>query len=332
MLGLGNTPILGAKTMTSRNTTACLLGALVADAAALGLHWIYDPARIDMVATARSQAAFTPLNPANFAGVPSYFVHAQRAPGALTQYGEVLNLGIQSLIATKSQLSEEAFQKAYAAHFGPGGTYIGYIDRPTRGTLANLGAGQTDPSGVDDDQHPAIATLPAVVVARLGQPDLSTTVARAIRMTNVNDTALDYGIAFAALLSRVLAGQPVAEALHSIASGAGGDMGARLSAALANDQSATDFAQTTGRACHLPMGMPLSFHILANALSFADAVEANIRAGGDSAGRAIIIGAVMGAAHGIGGESGIPAEYLVQMKDAALLLQTCQQLAALVQP
>jgi ADP-ribosylglycohydrolase len=77
------------------------------------------------------------------------------------------------------------------------------------------------------------------------------------------------------------------------------------------------------------MGLPLTFHILANASTFADAVEANIRAGGDSAGRAIMIGAVMGAAHGIGGDAGIPADYLVKMHNAASLWQYCQQLVAL---
>jgi ADP-ribosylglycohydrolase len=315
--------------MTTQNTAACLMGALVADAAALGLHWIYDPERIASVADAHGRAAFMPLNPAHFDGVRSYYVHGQRSPGALTQYGEVLHLAIQSLIASNGHLDESAYQQAYAAHFGPGGRYTGYIDRPTRGTLANLATGQTDPSGVDDDQHPAIATLPAIVVARLGKPDLSTSVAQAIRVTNVNDTALDYGMAFAALLSLVLGGQPVQAALQAIATGATGDLGARLTAALTNRESSTVFGAVTGRACHLPMGLPLAFHILATSGSFAEANEANIRAGGDSAGRAIIIGSVMGAANGIGTENGIPIGDLLQKKDAATLWQHCQQLEAL---
>jgi len=77
----------------------------------------------------------------------------------------------------------------------------------------------------------------------------------------------------------------------------------------------------------LPMALPLCFHILARAESFAGAVEANIRAGGDSAGRAIIIGAVMGAVHGIGAQ-GIPTDHLLRMHDGAALWQACQTLAA----
>ncbi len=314
------------------NTAACLLGALTADAAALGLHWVYDPARIATVAAARGQAAFTPIDPAHFDGVPAYFAHGNRQNGALTQYGEVLHLAIQSLIATKGVFSETHYQAAYATHFGPGGTYIGYIDRPTRGTLANLAVGQTDPSGVDDDQLPATATLPAIVVATLGAADQTATLTRAIRVTNVNDTATAYGLAFASLLSLVLGGRSVASALHATASAAKGDLGKQLTQALNTPQSSTDYGETTGRACHLPMGLPLAFHILANTTSFADAVEANIRAGGDSAGRAILIGAVMGAAHGIGGTAGIPADYLVKMDNADPLWQHCQALAALSPP
>jgi len=309
------------------NSAACLMGALTADAAALGLHWVYDPARIEQVAAARGQVAFTPIDAAQFVGKPAYFVHGNHKNGALTQYGEVLHLAVQSLLATKGLFSEHHFQAAYIAHFGPGGTYIGYIDRPTRGTLANLAAGQTDPSGIDDDQHPAIATLPAIVVATLGAADQSATLTRAIRVTNVNDTATAYGLAFANLLSRVLNGSSVASALHATAAVAKGDLGARLTQALNSPQSSTDYSETTGRACHLPMGLPLAFHILANTTSFAGAVEANIRAGGDSADRAIMIGAVMGAAHGIGGTAGIPADYLVKLDNADPLWQHSQALA-----
>jgi hypothetical protein len=312
--------------MTNPNTAACLMGALVADAAALGLHWIYDPARIAALADSHGSAAFVPLDPANFEGVPAYFAHGARQNGALTQYGEVLGLAIRSL-NTARPLNASAYQSAYAARFGPGGAYVGYIDRVMRGTLANMAAGQTDPSGIDDDQLPAVAALPAVIVAHLHAPDLSDIVAKAIRMTNVNDTAHSHGMAFAGLLTLVLHGKPLQTALRSTAETALKDLGTALRAALADTGTSTDYGEVTGRACHLPMALPLCFHILARAESFAGAVEANIRAGGDSAGRAIIIGAVMGAVHGIGAQ-GIPTDHLLRMHDGAALWQACQTLAA----
>ncbi len=55
------------------------------------------------------------------------------------------------------------------------------------------------------------------------------------------------------------------------------------------------------------------------------AVRQNIYAGGDSCGRAILFGAVFGATNGVGGETGIPPEWienLTQGKEIHELLQT----------
>jgi hypothetical protein len=310
-----------APNMTAPNAAACLMGALVADAAALGLHWLYDPARIASVAAAHAGPAFVPLNPDHFDGVPAYYAHTARQNGDLSQYGEVLLTAIHSL-NDQNGFNLPAYQSAYAAHFGPGGAYVGYIDRVTRGTLQNIAAGQIDPSGIDDDQLPAIAALPALVV--LGAP--TQTLTAAIRITNVNNTATSHGLACADLLARVLGGEPVHDALHATAADTTGDLQTALTAALQNTQNSTDYAEVTGRACHLPMGLPLAFHILSHTTTYTDAVNANILAGGDSCGRAIIIGAMMAAAHGMG-ENGIPADWLTKTNHHASLTRACQTLA-----
>ncbi|SEO07253.1 ADP-ribosylglycohydrolase [Pseudorhodobacter antarcticus] len=307
--------------MTHPNAAACLMGAFVADAATLGLHWLYDPARIASVATTNGGPAFVPLNPAHFDGVPAYYAHAARQNGDLSQYGEVLATAIHS-INDQHGFNLPEYQKAYAAHFGPGGAYVGYIDRVTRGTLQNIASGQTDPSGIDDDQLPAIAALPALVV--MGAP--ASTAQAAVQMTNVNDTATRHALAFADLLARVLNGEPVQTALHAAAATTTGALHTALTAALQNTQNSTDYAETTGRACHLPMALPLAFHILANTTNYTDAINANILAGGDSCGRAIIIGAVMAAAHGTS-ENGIPAAWITKTNHHTALNHACQTLA-----
>ena len=57
-----------------------ILGALVADAASMGLHWIYDQARIKDVALDAPE--FMQPDPKNYDGVPAYFAHRNRAAGA----------------------------------------------------------------------------------------------------------------------------------------------------------------------------------------------------------------------------------------------------------
>lgn len=308
--------------MEQGRMAAALLGALVADAASLGLHWVYDAGRIAEVAARHGGAAFAPLERANFEGVPAYFAHGARRDGMLTQYGEGLALALR-VVAGAGGYDRAAHQAAFAAHFGAGGAYVGYIDRPTRGTLANLAAGQVDPSGIDDDQLPALVAVPAVLAAHRGRADLAEAVRAAVGVTNLGAVAEDGAARVADLLGRVVAGEGVAAALAAVADGP-------MHAAIAAPEGdSVAYGEVTGRACHLPMALPLVAHILARAESYAGAVEANIRAGGDSAGRAIVIGAALGAAHGVGGVRGIPLDWVLRLHEGRALWARCRAVAAL---
>ncbi len=315
-----------AHTPTPRSTM--LLGALVADAASLGLHWLYDPDRIADIAARRGGAAFTPVDAAHFDGAKGYFAHGARQTGMLTQYGEALWLAIRTMIAEGGAFDVPAQQAAFATHFGPGGAYHGYIDRPTRGALERIAA-QLSPSGIDDDQNPAVTRLPAIVAGYHGTPELADRSQAAMQITNVNDVATAYNAVFCDLLCRVLDGAPVAEALAMAARAAEGDVREALLHALASDETdVTVFAGEVGRACHLPTAGPVMFHVLQHSATYSDAVEHNILAGGDSAGRAILIGAVMGAAHGIATPAGIPLAWVLQLTDGAPLWDGCARLGS----
>ncbi len=297
--------------MTTQPTpkSAALLGALVADAATLGVHWIYDPARIAQVAD--GNPAFVPIDGANFEGVPAYFAHGARKDGDLSQYGEVLALAIRS-IATAGDFDVSAYQEAFVAHFGAGGSYTGYIDRPTRGALENIAADQRAPSGTDDDQHPALATLPAIIARYHGESALNAQAKAAMQVTNVNAAADHYAGIFIDLLVDILSGTPLQQALKGAAT-----REPLLQAALDSEEaSSTAYGEITGRACHLHQGMPLAFHILARTENYQSAVEANILAGGDNCGRSILIGSLAGAAYGL---SDIPLEWILNTNDARVI-------------
>ncbi|MEH6739482.1 MAG: ADP-ribosylglycohydrolase family protein [Sulfitobacter sp.] len=298
----------------SRKISA-LMGALTADAAGLGLHWLYDVERIAQV-VGDGPAAFTPINGANFEGVSGYFAHGMRRDGQLSQYGETLALVMRSIIA-EGRFEASAYQAAYAAHFGAGGAYVGYIDRPTRGTLANIAAGVLSPSGVDDDQHPAVATLPAIL-AKYGND--TARVKAAMEVTNVNKMAADYSGIIATALAAIIDGTDLKDALDAAAKS-----DPLLQDALNSNVGSVAYGEVTKRACHLDQGVPLSWHILANTTSYQEAVEANIRTGGDSAGRAMIVGALAGAAYGM---AEIPDAWLEAMDNSDALVAQAKQLAA----
>ena len=148
-----------------------------------------------------------------------------------------------------------------------------------------------------------------------------------MQITNVNAVAAAYNAVFADLLCRVLNGAPIAEALVAAADGATGDVQTALRDALTTPETdSTAYAGRVGRACHLPTAGPVMFHVLRHASSYANAVERNILAGGDSAGRSLMIGAAMAADHGIATSKGIPLDWMLHLTDGAAIWQACRAL------
>jgi hypothetical protein len=309
-----------------------VLGALVADAAAMGLHWLYDPERLADIAEQRTPL-FLPAEQQHFDGAKGYFAHDGKEAGEPSQYGAVLTLAMASLIATRGELDIADYQRRYLAFFGPGGAWTGYVDRPTRGTLGHLGAGVTDETpevtGIDDDQMPAFSALPALIAAGPSAPGLETDLGRIVRVTNDNPLATEAALIVANVVRATLNGEDLAATLARQAESAGDELQPLLRQALASgDRSSVDIAGDFGRACHVQQGLPVVFHIANTAESFENAIRANVLAGGDSCGRAMALGAILGAAYGFGGERGIPIPWLTRLKGGARLFDQAYELAA----
>ena len=284
--------------MKSRNSEA-ILGALVADSAALGLHWIYNPNRIAEIEAAHGLVFLQP-EAANYAGVKGYFAHGGKTSGASSSYGEVCLLMLKHL-AKHGRFKRVEYQSEYRACFGPGGEYVGYIDSPTRFTLRTLfplePAEFPAASGADDDQHPSLAALPPLVAAHAGTLDeLMTQVDEAVRRTNNNEVAVAAAHCSSAALFKLLQGMKMEQALTEALPFAGGTLRPLLEEALSMHKSdSVGAAQRFGTACHVTEGLPVVFHIAQTATDYRSAIEANIRAGGDSCGRSIMLGALVAA-------------------------------------
>ena len=310
-----------------------VLGALVADAAAMGLHWLYDPERIASIAE-RREPVFLSADRQHFEDAKGYFAHEGKRAGELSQYGAVLALAMKSLIATDGRADVADYQRRYASFFGPGGDWKGYIDRPTRGTLANLSDAADDEapeaSGIDDDQMPAFSVVPAVVAAEPDAPSLEKDVIRMVRITNDNPLATEAALIVARTIAALLRGEDMAVTLTSQAEAAGDVLQPLLREALAaDDRSSVDIAGHFGRACHVQQGLPVVFHIAKAAESYESAIRTNVLAGGDSCGRSMALGAILGARFGFGGERGMPLPWLTRLANGARHFDDAYRLAAL---
>ena len=265
-------------------TANALMGACIADAATLGVHWLYDPDRIARL----GQALWREPDPADFDGAKGVFVHHGKRRGDISQYGAQMRVMLQAL--AQGPFEAESYHRAFGAAFGPGGWWHGYIDKATKGTLAHIAAG-TVPTGAHDDQIPALSALPALIAAGAA-PDIC---AQAVAQISNHETTAAYAPAATEALRAAFAGRNIAEALARGVDAAGPAARAPLGAALIDTADPVAYGGEVGRACPLPQTLPVAFRIAAAAQSYVEAVEINARVGGDNCGRAIFLGALFGA-------------------------------------
>lgn len=312
--------------------TAAVLGALVADSATLGLHWLYDSARIAEIEV-RKGLVFLPPDAADYAGAKGYFAHGGRMAGESTGYGEVCLLMLQHL-AKHGDFKRIEYQTEYRAHFGPGGAFVGYVDSPTRLTLRTLlpldPAAFPAASGADDDQFAALAALPPLVVTHSGTLEaLMERVEEVVRTTNNNTLAVAAAQCSAVALFEVLRGTPVVQALAGALPFAGNTLRPLLEQALAVPTlDSVAVAARFGMACHVAEGLPVVFHIAQHARDYRSAIEDNIRAGGDNCGRSIMLGAIVAAhmAKQGGSASPIPLQWLARYRKLVAAIDACTAL------
>ena len=314
--------------MTLEPRVAAILGALVADSASLGLHWLYDTGRIAQIEKTKGLVFLQP-DPSDYAGVSGYFAHGNKQAGDSSAYGELCLLMLRH-IARHGKFYRVDYQSEYRSYFGPGGGYQGYIDSPARLTLQTLLPLKAEDfplqSGADDDQFAALAALPAIVAAHRESPDaLNGKIEQAVRLTNHNDTAVAAAQYAGCVLLAVLNGQPLQQALADSLPYAGEKLRPLLEQALqVQTLDCAAVAKRFGNACHVPQGLPVIAHIAQHAPDYRTAIEENIRIGGDSCGRAIMLGAIMAAYTAQqDGRSSIPLEWAARYRKLSIAADGC---------
>jgi len=181
--------------------------------------------------------------------------------------------------------------------------------------------------GADDTQLPALSKLPALVAVYAQQENLKNVVESAVRVTNNNDKAVAFGLASANLIeAAIITGVPELS-IDAAKQDLSGVTRHLIDQALASQSKSTpEVTNDWGMACQLNIGFPSAIHNIAKASSFEEAIRQNIYAGGDSCGRSILIGSVMGACHGIGTNNGIPSQWVSKLSHSQSLLNDIDQL------
>ena len=295
----------GSVTLEDR-VRGALWGGLVGDAFCLGSHWIYS---LDELAKRFPEgiAGFETPSPGHY--------HYGKKSGDFTHYGDAALLMLAS-VAQRGCFDAVDFGSRLIRLMVEE-NYAGYRDHATKGMIENyLAYLKSNPAtpfdyqqGADDDQPATVTHLAPVVVTHLNDPDLLGTVARATCVCQNNGRAIAFAQAAALILRNLFNGATpeiaVAETRKIIKSPdkAWSEVNRRMKVACAA-RILTPFDATIlfGQSCPLYSSFTGALHTtLTCSDDFAHAVSSTANAGGDSAGRAAMIGAWLGAYLGIQG-------------------------------
>lgn len=272
----------------SSRLAGMLQGSFIAESISLGVHWIYDPALI-LKKHGRVTGYLAP-------GSESYHPHKQA--GAQGHAGDQA-LRLLTFLQREHRWDATAFLSDWQAMWP---TYNDYVDKATKGTLANLQAGATAAtSGAPSDELAGPARI-APLMAFLADKPESEAVAAAIEQTVITHRSPE----------TIECAEFLARATHRLLHG--GELQSVITAtapawALKAAEAATDgdAIGQLGRACPIPQALPAVLWLIRHhGQDFATATIENAMAGGDNCARALALGMLLGAAHGL---EAIPAAW-----------------------
>jgi len=272
-----------------------LWGQLVGDALALGSHWHYDLAKRDR--------EIYPAGIHGFERPVAGHYHDGRQPGDFTHYGDAAMVLLES-IRDKAGFDLRHYAEQFVATFQH---YAGYLDKATKGTLANaarLTEGDADLAiGADDDQTGAMSRLAPLAALISGKAVLDDAMTAAVRVTQTTAVAAEANRFHGRLLIRLLAGDALKAAIDVAAGDIDGSAfvdDALASARRELQRPIVEATGTFGRACSLSSTLPSMLHaVLRDGHALPGCLLETVRAGGDNAARASVVGAWLGAEHGV---------------------------------
>jgi ADP-ribosylglycohydrolase len=273
--------------------TGLLYASLAADSLALAPHWIYDPSEI--------QSRFGRVEELHAPVEGDY--HAGNPKGAHTHYGDQALILLESLDACGGNFLIEDFARRWQKSWT---TSTAYRDKATKATLANLeqGLGFTRAGSESDELGGAARIAPLLVALRTEeQPTIIGAVRAQTALTHAAPEVIDAAEFIARTVFLLMRGVTVTSALEMASSLAYRRLRPQdylAQAAQVRDLTTTEAVDRLGQSCPLPKALPSVFAIL---LRHGDNLETalveNVTAGGDSAARGLVLGILLGAAHGV---------------------------------
>ena len=297
------------------NRRPMVLASFAADSLALGAHWIYDTEQIKKD-FGRVDTLRKPL-PGSY--------HPTKEKGEFTHYGDQTFVLLESIAAQRGfDLSD--FSKRWQNLFR---AYRGYFDQATKRTLQNLAQGKAiGEAGSSSTDLSGAARIAPLVFRYHQDPEMLVNAARAqTQMTHNTPLVVDSAEFFARVCCKVLGGTPPAQAMEEVAYQRfeGFPLSTWVTEGIESSgkESVSTIARF-GQSCHTDDAFPGVVHLIAKyENNLKEALIQAVMAGGDSAGRGLLVGMVLGAHVG---DQGLPKEWVAGLKRGADLLRLLGQI------
>jgi len=311
-------PLAGVASLILPSDTAkgdlrsVLIAAFVADAYSLGGHWIYDSNQI------RQQLNADRLHNLND---PLSKYHAGKKAGDFTHYGNQLLASLKNIAKEKAFNSKSWF--ASWLECVQSNNNSDYVDHSSKNVMENIKAGkiggELEASSDAKDNACCVRFLPLLGV-HSEEEGLVKDVRKQISMIYRSEDAQDMGELFARTLHSILREKKAPIDALQLAVEKLPRLQDRVNKGIESGQAGLEDATAASEfktSCDLNTGIPLICHFITKYSSIPGiekALEGNMLIGGDSASRAIVIGAILTAYQGA---DAVPERWFLQLNRKA---------------
>jgi ADP-ribosylglycohydrolase len=294
---------------------AMVLASFAADALSLGVHWIYNTNVIDK----KWGQVENYIKPER----PTY--HPTKDLGDFTHYGDQTLVLLQS-VAANSGFNLKHFAKSWQDFFK---SYDGYFDGATKDTLDNFTA-RKDISAVgsgSDDLAGAARIAPLVFCYHNDPDKLMQSVRSQTALTHNNPAVIESAEFFAGVAGRVIHGEtPLAAVQQVVDDGFPREPYQKWvdDGLKSTDKDTRQAMLDFGQMCEIEAAFPCIIHLIAKyEENLSQGLIENAMAGGDSAGRGLVAGMILGAHLG---PEAIPQRWLTDLKAYSQIVQCMHQI------
>ena len=268
--------------MDSEKINHSIRAAFVADAYALGAHWIYDGKEIGGL-----EIDWEDLNaPKAQAGW-----HKDKQRGDFTHIGDQ-GKWLYDFVQDNGSFDIKRYRDYW---FGKMSHYKGYIDASSRETLEAIEQNPDTVVGSASTELSIIGRVAPLLLVSSTNEEFLDHVQSFVALTHNSPRVLSAAALFASILLDVIEGESIPDALDNA------ELDPMLQDAFdagrkSKDQDSFRTIRQFGPACGIEGAFEGVIHLLSTYDDFKDAIMANVKSGGDSAARGMVVGMIMGAA------------------------------------